>query len=178
MKEINQYILEKFRIHSNTSGKNYIQEIISEIEKYLLSIGIKNKYYSISKREYVLSNYNEPVHNMPIVITDKVECRIGEKIRFKDDKTKETVDKLLAEFEEKKISVNYIDITDGNNIVAGVMDRFKVLFGSSAYLENKCLHLSGMVRNINENEKGTINLTMWTAEKSEGTFIKDTDSGE
>ena len=150
---------------------------ISDAKEFLL-YKTENKYYSISKREYVLSNYNEPVQKMPLIITNMAECKIGEKIKFKDEKVKQTIDQLLAELSDKELSVDYIDITDKNNITVGVMGRFKVLMGSSAYLENKCAHLSGMVRSIHETEKGTINLTMWTAEKSEGTFIKDTSSDE
>lgn len=165
-------------IEINRKLPDTVELKISDAKEFLLYKS-EEKYYSISKREYVLEKYSEPVQNIPVIITDKVKCKVGQKIIFEDVSIKETTDKLISEIGSRDISIDYIDITDKNNITVGIMNnRFKVLIGSSSYLENKCAHLSGMVKSINEGEKGTINLTMWTTEKSEGTFIKDSNSEE
>ncbi|MBQ7725630.1 MAG: hypothetical protein IJT66_00635, partial [Clostridia bacterium] len=65
-----------------------------------------------------------------------------------------------------------IDLSDELAITVKVENRFVVNFGTSNYLENKIKHLASMVQAIDLKKTGTINLSMWTSSKTEGTFVE------
>ncbi len=133
---------------------------------------IEKKYFTTSEKNYVLKEYSKVPKNTVEVITNIKKCKVGEPIEFENENQKSCTEKLRKELSDKNLLINYIDTKDMNAIKVGVENKFKVLLGTDSYLEQKCSHLKGMIDSIDKKQWGTINLTMWTPSKSEGTFIK------
>ncbi len=137
---------------------------------------INDKFYTVSKNGIVLAEYNEkPQHTFEVRL-NSVKCKIGNSVTVKDEKELEILNAIKTELSAKKINVDYIDITKLTNLTVGVEGRFEVLLGSNTDIDRKIAHLNGMINSIDKTQSGTINLSMWTTSKSEGTFIKDTQS--
>ncbi len=139
-----------------------------EYESYL----VDGKYYAVSKNGYVLNQYNEQPEGTFLTVCEGVSCKIGYKIEFKDDNSSELVAAIKENLEKEKININSIDVSDKYDIVVGVEGRFEVFLGEESNLKEKIAHLGSMIESIGENRAGTINLTMWTSQKSEGTFTE------
>lgn len=133
----------------------------------------KDNYYAVSENGYVLNCYNEPPENTFIIECEKVTCKIGKPIEFADDVDRQQVENLVKALEDKEIKINGINTTDFYNLTATVDDRFEVNFGSNTDLENKVAHLAGMVEKIEEGRSGKIDVSMWTSNKKEGSFIEN-----
>ncbi len=133
------------------------------------------KYYAVSKRGYVLNQYDKPPEDTFVIKCKGVSAKVGYKIDFKSETTGELVNMLKAELEKQKIKLNAVDISDEYDIKLTVDDRFEVRLGTDKYLENKVAHLESMIESIGEGRQGTINLTMWTKDKSEGTFTENSE---
>ena len=73
---------------------------------------------------------------------------------------------------KQKIKIDSVDTTDSLNITMRVDGRFDVILGGNSYMENKCKHLLAMIKNLEDDTEGTINLSMWTPDKKEGTIIR------
>ena len=54
-----------------------------------------------------------------------------------------------------------------------VENRFEVLLGTQNNLEEKVKHLGGMIREIDPEKQGKINLSMWTLDNPQGTFTQE-----
>ncbi len=132
----------------------------------------KEGYYSASEKEYILKLYQKKPKNTIEIRGDFKKLNPGEKAVFRKETAKNSLDQIRNNLDKKKIKTDYIDLTDMNDIKIGVKGDFKVLLGNNSYLDKKIAHLKGMLDNINKGKKGTINLSMWTPSKSEGTFIK------
>ena len=87
------------------------------------------------------------------------------------EKTEELISEIGALAEEYGMTLNYIDVTDELSVTVKTENRFIVNLGTSNFLQNKFAHLSGMIKNIEETKTGKINLSMWTTENTEGTFV-------
>jgi cell division septal protein FtsQ len=133
----------------------------------------KNKYYTVSKKNYVLKSYNELPEGMVEIKSGKIECVPGQKIKIYDESAKKTCDKIFEVFESTNVKINSVDTTDALNINMKIEDRFEVKLGGNSNMENKCKHLLAMIKNIEDDAEGVINLSMWTPDKKEGTFIRN-----
>ena len=132
----------------------------------------KEGFYSASEKEYILKLYKKKPKNTIEIRGDFKELNPGKKAVFTKEIAKNSLEQIRNDLDEKKIKTDYIDLTDMNNIKIGVKGDFKVLLGNNSYLDKKIAHLGGMLDSIKNGKKGTINLSMWTPTKSEGTFIK------
>ncbi|MCQ2454786.1 MAG: FtsQ-type POTRA domain-containing protein [Clostridia bacterium] len=144
---------------------------VSDASEYYC-YNVDGKLYAVSKKGIVLCEYKKQPKDLIIIKTKAVKCSIGKEIEFENDNRKSLVDTLINELKSYKIKINSIDVSDNNDIRLKVADRFEVMLGTNTFITNKCAHLNGMINNIGKDESGTINLTMWSNEKSEGTFIK------
>ncbi len=131
------------------------------------------KYYSVSKDGYVLKEYQTAPDGLLTVTCSEVTCKTGRKIVIKSESEKELISTLLAALENKDIETQSIDVSSTVAVKATVCGRFKVNFGTTAYLDKKINHLSSMINNIGEERRGSIDLSMWTPTKTEGSFTAE-----
>lgn len=130
-------------------------------------------YYAVSERGYVLNRYEEPPENTFVIECSKISCKIGDKVEFSNQDEKRIIETLMKVFSSNDITVNGINVTDQYNLRANVDGRFEVLLGSENDLENKVAHLSGMIKEIDSDRSGRIDVSMWTSDKKEGSFIEN-----
>ncbi len=128
------------------------------------------KYYTVSKKGYVMEEYPSPPENLIEVKYSKVTPKIGEKIKIKSKSENQAFEDLLKKLTDNGFNINKIDVSNIANLTVQIEGRFTVKFGTQTYLDNKISHLKGMVQSIEENRKGDIDLSMWTPQKSEGSF--------
>ena len=129
-------------------------------------------YYTVSRAGYVLESSEEKPDSLFEIRADKVKCTIGKEIVFSSEKTEELISEITTLAEEYAIKLNSVDVSDELAVRVKAENRFIVDFGTSNFLSNKFAHLSGMIKNIEETKTGKINLSMWTKENTEGTFVE------
>lgn len=133
---------------------------------------VDGEYFAVSERGYVLNRYSEQPEGIFLIKCNGVKCAVGTKVEYESTASKELVSRLLSGFKEYGIKVNAVDASDEYNIHASVDDRFDVLFGNEDDIEKKLAHLSSMIKNIAPERGGKIDLSMWSAARSEGTFTE------
>lgn len=145
-------------------------KIIVSDAKEKMCYNLSGKYYVISENGYVLSESEEVPQNVFEIIGTDVTCSVGEMVIFKDEKAKELISSMIDALNDKDIKINWINVENKLNITAGVEGKFEVVFGTNENIEQKIAHLSGMIESIGE-RIGTIDLSMWSADNSIGTFV-------
>ena len=133
---------------------------------------IDEKYFVTDKSGFVLNEYDTIPENVFEIRANGVKCKVGEYVQYKESETDKTVSQLVDVLSSSKIHINYIDVTDMLAVTAKVENRFVVQFGTVNNLDKKTAHLAGMIKNIDPQKTGKINLSMWTSSKTEGTFIE------
>ncbi len=139
--------------------------------KEYAAYNFENKYYVVSKAGVVLKISDQMPSGLFEIRGVKVKCREGLSVEFKDVKQKTAIEEITALSGEYGININYIDLSDELTLTVKTEGRFIVNLGSSNNLKNKFAHLSGMQKNIEADKTGKINLSMWTSENTEGTFV-------
>lgn len=140
--------------------------------KETICYSYKDIYYTISDKKYVLKSYDELPDGMTEIRCGKIKCIPGQKIKIYDENAENTCNKIFEVFSKQKIKIDSVDTTDSLNITMRVDGRFDVILGGNSYMENKCKHLLAMIKNLEDDTEGTINLSMWTPDKKEGTIIR------
>lgn len=135
---------------------------------------INGKYFAVSERGYVLNEYDAaPDGTMEIICPkDSVSCEIGTLTEFRKESAKANCKELITLLKDNGISVNRVDVSNPVSLTAKIEGRFNVLFGTSADLDKKVAHLVGMCNSIEKEKNGKINLSMWTSDKTEGSFVE------
>ncbi len=133
---------------------------------------IGSEYFTVSKSGWVLNSYSEEPENVILIISDKIKCKVGTAIQFENDTLHNDVQQIIDGLGKYEISVDNIDITDSVNLKAMVEGRFIVNFGTTADLEYKIKHLNSMIKEIDQNDTGKINLSMWNSQNTQGTFVQ------
>lgn len=128
-------------------------------------------YYTVSKLGYVLEALEEKPDSLFEIRASGIKCSLGKAVTFSSEKTEALIYEIGGYAEEYGLSLDYIDVTDELAITAKAENRFIVNFGTSNFLSNKFAHLTSMIKNIEETKTGKINLSMWTTENTEGTFV-------
>ena len=131
---------------------------------------VSGKYYTVSDKNIVLQKYTELPENVFEIRSDGIKLKIGEQAVFEDETKKALANEVIEKLKNANIAINCIDVTDIYNITARVEMRFDVTFGTKENIDKKISHLSGMIKNIENNRTGKINLSMWTSSDSKGTF--------
>ena len=134
---------------------------------------VKGRYFTVSSSGWVLKETAKKPKNLTEIVTDTVKCKVGSSVSFGDGKTNDIINEVTAELNEADIKINKINVKEKISIYVNVEDRFTVFLGTSNNLKEKIRHLGGMLREIPENKRGEINLSMWTSDRPEGTFIAD-----
>ncbi len=161
--------IESLKIEKELNGN--IKLIVKEAAEYSVVVS-GNKYFTISKSGWVLSERNSAAENTFEVRGPEIECKVGNEIVYKNPKEQELIKEIIATLKQEKISIDYIDISDSLNLKIGVENRFDVLLGSSNNVEEKIKHLRGMISKIAKGKEGKINLSMWSTDNLAGTFVE------
>ena len=130
-------------------------------------------YYIISNTGWVLKKEYEPPASLFTVSGTKVKCKVGTSIEFTDEEAKQLAEKIIASLKNENVLINTIDISDTVAITLKVENRFEVNLGTANYIPEKIRHLSSMIENISKEKSGKINLSMWTNDNTQGTFIEE-----
>lgn len=128
-------------------------------------------YLILSDHGYVLKKQSEKPENVFEIITSGIDGDVGEMVTYKSADEEQLVVELITALSQKEINIDKIDVTNILQITLEVEGRFSVLLGNSEYLNEKIAHLSGMIANIPD-RKGDINLSMWTPDNSQGSFVE------
>ncbi len=134
--------------------------------------GINDKYYTVSQSGWVLEEYTEKPENVILIICDNVKCEMGTAVEFLEDSSHGVSQTIIDELLKRKITVDYVDITENASLKAKVNGRFIVNFGTAVDLEPKIKHLTSMMQEIGEKKTGIINLNMWNSQNTQGTFVQ------
>ena len=130
------------------------------------------KCYIASKKGYVLEKSSAGANELIRIECSKVVCNVGKKVTIVSKKEQKLVDELLTVLEDRDIPITAIDVRNPAAIKINVGNRFEINLGTKDYLTKKIAHLKGMLGSIEPDKKGTIDLSMWTPENSQGSFIK------
>ena len=129
-------------------------------------------YHTVSRSGYVLESGSEKPDSLFEIRADGVKCVLGKAVVFSEEGTEDLILEIGRLAEEYGLSLNCIDVTDEIALTVKAENRFVVNLGTSNYLDKKFAHLSGMIKNIGETKTGKINVSMWTSDNTEGTFVE------
>lgn len=127
-------------------------------------------YFTVSESGYVLSQQNECPENVFEIITNGVKCTIGEQVEYKNSSEKELVSTLTDKLSKNEINIDKIDVSNLLSISISVENKFDVNLGTNEYMTEKIAHLKSMINSIGD-RSGEINLSMWTPENSQGSYV-------
>ena len=135
---------------------------------------ISDKYFAVSERGYVLNIYDAAPDNAIEIICpeDSVFCEVGYQTVFEKESAKANCKELISLLNDSGIKINRVDVSNPVSLTVKIEGRFNVLFGTSADLDKKVAHLAKMCASIDATKSGKINLSMWTSEKTEGSFVE------
>lgn len=146
--------------------------VVTDAEEFA-SYSIGNKCYIVSESGWVLRETEEIPENLLTVLGVDVECKVGTRAKFKDKKQSEVVNSISDIFENAGIKLNSLDITNMLELKVKAENRFEVLLGTGNNLEEKVKHLGGMIKEIDPEKKGKINISMWSLDNPQGTFTQE-----
>ncbi len=131
---------------------------------------VKEQYYTVSESGWVMKKSSEKPEKLICIKGNKIVCKVGAQIVYEDLTQKELIETISQSLKDAKINVDLIDTTEKINITLGVEGRFTVNLGNSNFIEEKIRHLAGMIKEMPEENKGKIDLSMWTNDNSRGSF--------
>lgn len=142
--------------------------------KAVYNIVAKNDYYVCDGEYKVLEITKEPNASLMLISgVDINKPKAGNKVSFTDAKKQELLQKLFGLLTDKSIKVNSVDITELMEIKIRVENRFNVELGSSAHIDLKIAHLAGMLKEVDEDVIGSIDLTEYTPENGRGILTRE-----
>lgn len=131
---------------------------------------VKEQYYTVSESGWVMKKSSEKPENLICIKGNEIVCKVGSQIVYEDPTQKELIETISQSLKDAKINADLIDTTGKINITLGVEGRFTVNLGNSNFIEEKIKHLAGMIKEMPEENKGKIDLSMWTNDNSRGSF--------
>ncbi len=134
---------------------------------------VKDKYYTVSKDNWVLSESESPPENIFVITGSKALCNVGSAVKFSDEETKVLMEELISALGQEKVEINAVDISDKVALKIEVDGRFSVNLGTSNNIPEKIKHLNSMIKEISPEKRGKINLSMWSTTNTKGTFIEE-----
>lgn len=96
---------------------------------------------------------------------------IGDKISINDEDRKEAFLSLINSITKYEIKVTAADVSNLAQLKATVKNGITVNFGTAEDLDYKIMYLKGMLSNIEETAKGSIDLSNWTRSNPKGYFV-------
>lgn len=145
---------------------------VKDADEYA-SFELEDKYYIVSKSGWVLNESDTVNESLILIKGADVKCKIGTEMKIINSEQEEQIIEIADVLSKTGINTNYIDITDPISLTLGVEERFTVELGSPNNLEEKIKQLASMIKSIDSNKSGKINLSMWTSANKKGTFIAE-----
>ncbi len=147
---------------------------VKDADEYA-AYSINERYYTVSKKGWVLKVSESPPENLFLITGAKAECSVGSEIVFTDTSQQDLVNSIADAVKKEDIKLDSIDITNPVQITVNVESRFEVFIGTSNSLHEKIRHLGSMIENIEPSKKGKINLSIWTNDNPQATFKEQKD---
>lgn len=134
----------------------------------------KNNYYSCDL-EYKVLEVDKNVDDNLILISGAEfnKTKKGNKISFSNDKKQQILKHIFELLNGNKIKVNSVDISEIMEIKIRVENRFNVYLGSSAHIDLKISHLAGMLKEVDADVIGSIDLSDYSPENSRGILTRE-----
>ncbi len=130
------------------------------------------KYYIISDNNYVIKEQTEEPENVFQIVAGGIKGNVGEAVVYENVAESELAQTVIDALGKKNIDIDVVDVSNVLNITLEVEGRFTVEFGNKDYIDEKVAHLASMIESIGDRD-GNINLTMWTPENSQGSFVEN-----
>lgn len=143
--------------------------IVTDAEEFACYL-VGNKYYLVSESGWVLAETAALPEQIMTVTGLNADCKVGSEAIFKDETQNELISRITELCDGEDILINALDISNTVSVKLSVEDRFEVEIGNVNNIEEKIKHLGGMIEEIQEDQGGYINLSMWTEENTQGTF--------
>lgn len=131
------------------------------------------KYYILSDNGYILKEQTEQPQNVFKIVTQGISGKVSDKAVYKNSTEEETVNTLITALNNEKLNIDEIDVSDMINITVKVSGKYVVNLGKNDYANQKIAHLATMIEEIGD-RSGMINLSMWTPDDKQGTFVEKT----
>ncbi len=130
-------------------------------------------YYTADRDGKILKEYTEEPTDMILIKTSgEIELSVGEDIKYASLEEKDLLDKHFELADYYGYSLNTVDVSDIYNSTVKIENRFIVEFGSYSNIELKAAHLNAMLKQMDAQNTGIIDLKVWTPEKNEAFFSK------
>ncbi|MBR2724803.1 MAG: FtsQ-type POTRA domain-containing protein [Clostridia bacterium] len=130
-------------------------------------------YYSADKDGKILKEYTEQPSEMILIKNaEQINLSVGEYVEYTSAEEKDLVNKHFELAEYYGYTLNTIDVRDVYNSTVRIDNRFIVEFGTYSNIELKAAHLNAMLKQMEAQNTGIIDLKVWTPENNEAFFSK------
>ena len=133
---------------------------------------VGDKYFTVSKEGWTLNSSDKKPQNVVVIINDKVKCKVGSEVVFKEGYSHSEIGNIIDELSRYKFDINYIDVSNAISLKVKIEGRFIVDFGKMQDLGFKLKHLNSMLKEIDKKATGKIDLSMWNSQNTQGTFVQ------
>lgn len=133
---------------------------------------IDGKYVVLSESGYILKKQDEMPQNVFEIVTSGISGNVSELANYKNGAEQELIQTIEASVEKYNINIDKIDVSNILQISLEVEGKYTVVLGNTDYTQEKIAHLSSMIESIGD-RSGRINLSMWTPQNSQGSFVED-----
>ncbi len=131
------------------------------------------QFFTASKDNRVLAKYSSaPAGLVNVSANSLTNLSIGHNVEFTNEEEENYLTKLLNTLYEYELEPTSVDITDMSAIKVIISNRIDVNFGGQTELEGKTAHLATLIENLDENKRGSVNLSVWST-KNEAYFVED-----
>ena len=173
--KIEQKIRKRLPYVDNIKIKRVLPDAIiitvTDAEEYAYFVS-DGEYTILSNNGYILKKQAEAPQNVFEIVTSGIEGKVSEVAKFKNGAEEQLINTLKLAIAKEKINIDKIDVTNILEIKINVEGKFAVILGNTDYTEEKIAHLASMIQSIGD-RKGSINLSMWTPQNSQGSFVED-----
>lgn len=145
-----------------------ITETVEEVCYYKDGI-----YYTADKEGKILKEYTEQPTDMILIKTaSEINLSVGQYIEYTAIEEKDLINKHFELADHYGYRLNTVDVRNIYNSTVKIDNRFIVEFGTYSNIELKAAHLNAMLKQMDAQNTGIIDLKVWTPEKNEAFFSK------
>ena len=146
--------------------------VLPETAKF--SINLNGKYTVISEDYKALEKTVEHKENTIKVFGVQIEnAEIGDYVNFKDENMKDVFLQIIDYTSKYEIAITGLDLSVQTQLKVVINDTITANLGSITDIEYKAQYLKSMLKNINQNERGIIDLSNWSTSNPKGYYAKE-----
>lgn len=148
--------------------------IIIEVTPYTAAyqFHIKNDYVIAASDGVVLEVLSKEQESIPLIKVNALEYKVRDNFAFGDTGREEAFLKLTEALKDFGHTFNQLDITDPLDISLVVNDNTVLKLGSATYIPEKMKMAKKMLADIPKGEEGTLNLSAWSPENKQASYLK------